>query len=367
MTLRPTSAVEVQEAVLGHSQILPRGGGSKSALSTPSQGQTVLEMSGLSGVLEYNPSEYVFVARGGTRLAEVEAMLSQNGQYLPFDPPFVQQGATLGGTVAAGLSGPMRHRYGGVRDFILGVQFVDGYGNLVRGGGKVVKNAAGFDLPKLMVGSCGQLGVLTELAFKVFPFPKTTATLRVAFPSLQAALEALYRLAGSPIELYALDIEPPSSLVLRLGGLAEALPGRLERLQSFLAAGGELLQGQAEADYWRSLNDLSTLGEGHLIRVALTARHIPALDKALGPAPRRYMSAGNLLYLVWNSALATLDALLEAQGLSGLVLNSPSPQRQIGINLGHVFGQRVTAALDPQRKFSQYPPDERDRLPGLTH
>lgn len=356
MTLRPTNAEEVQEAVRGHSRILPRGGGSKSTLSSPSQGQTVLETSGLSGVLEYNPSEYVFVARAGTRLAEVEAMLGQNGQYLPFDPPFVEQGATLAGTVAAGLGGPLRQRYGGVRDFILGVEFVDGNGSLVRGGGKVVKNAAGFDLPKLMVGSLGQLGILTELAFKVFPFPKSTTTLKADFPSLQGALEALYKLAGSPIELYALDIEPPFRLVLRLGGLAEALPARLERLQSFLGTGDELLQGQAETAYWRSLNNLCTLGEGHLVKVALTARHIPALDKALGPAPRRYMSAGNLLYLVWKDALATLDALLKAQSLPGLVLNGPSSQPRIGIDLGQAFGQRVAAALDPQGKFSQNSP-----------
>ncbi|GIW29031.1 MAG: 2-hydroxy-acid oxidase [Meiothermus sp.] len=353
--LYPTSPAEVQEAIRAHSRVRARGGGSKPALSTPTEDQTVLEMRGLSGVKEYDPGEYVLVARAGTPLAEVERLLAQHGQYLPFDPPLVEQGATLGGTVAAGLSGPMRQRYGGVRDFILGVQFVDGTGQLVRAGGKVVKNAAGFDLPKLMVGSLGRLGLLTELAFKVFPYPKATATLRVAFPKLEAALEALYRLAGSSIELYALDLEPPATLALRLGGLPEALPARLERLTAFMGRAGDLLQGEAEARYWRDLNRLE-LGAGYLVKVAPSARQIPALEQALGSVPRRYMSAGNLLYLAWNDELAQLDTLLRSQNLSGLVLRGHTARPQIGIDLEQVFGQRVAAALDPQGRFSPTPP-----------
>lgn len=354
MTLKPSSPAEVQEAVKTYPRVLPRGGGSKPALSSPRPGQTVLDMTRLSGVLEYDPGEYVFVARAGTRLAEVEALLAQHGQYLPFDPPFVAQGATLGGTVAAGLSGPLRQRYGGVRDFILGVQFVDGEGQLVRGGGKVVKNAAGFDLPKLMVGSLGRLGILTEVAFKVFPFPKATATLLVDFPGLSEALEALYRLAGSPVELYALDLEPPATLVLRLGGLPEALPARLKRLESFLGRTGQLLQEEAETQYWRSLNPLH-LGEGSLVKMALTVRHIPALEQALGQVPRRYLSAGHLLYLAWEEELEALHALLKTQGLSGLVLKGATHRPQIGIDLGQVLAHKATLALDPEGRFAQEP------------
>lgn len=350
-TLYPTSPAEVQEAVRTHARVLAKGGGSKPALCTLGPDQTVLEMRGLSGVIEYDPSEYVLVAKAGTRLAEVGHLLAQHGQYLPFDPPLVEQGATLGGTVAAGLAGPMRQRYGGVRDFILGVQFVDGQGNLVRGGGKVVKNAAGFDLPKLMVGSLGRLGLLTELAFKVFPYPKATATLRVGFSRLEEALEALYRLASSPIELYALDLEPPATLVLRLGGLPEALPPRLERLAAFVGRAGDLLQGEAEARYWRNLNRLD-LGEGYLVKVALTTRQIPDLEQALSSTPRRYMSAGHLLYLSWNDELPRLDALLKSLSLSGLVLRGPAPIPQIGIDLEHPLGHKVRSALDPQGRFA---------------
>ena len=152
-----------------------------------------MEAGGLSGVLEYEPGEYVFTALAGTPVAQVEAMLAEHGQYLPFDPLWPARGATLGGTVAANTAGPGRNRYGGVRDFLIGVRFIDGRGELVRGGGKVVKNAAGFDLPKLMVGSLGAFGLLVELSFKVFPQPEAFATLEIECGSLDAALQIVRR------------------------------------------------------------------------------------------------------------------------------------------------------------------------------
>lgn len=375
MILRPSTPQEVQEIVRTHNKLLPRGGGTKTRLSTPRAGQTALDLSGLSGVLEYDPGEYVFVAQAGTRLSEVAAMLAQNGQYLPFDPPFVEAGATLGGTVATGLSGPMRQRYGGVRDFILGVRFVDGEGNLVRGGGKVVKNAAGFDLPKLMAGSLGRLGVLVEVAFKVFPFPRATATLKVTFGSLERALEALYQLSTSVLEFYALDLETdPATLTLRIGGLPETLPARLDRLRQFLGNPPEhtlLLEGEAERGYWAFVNKLEVNSanadtrceHGSLVKVPIQPSKIPALEAALGPGMRRYLAAGNLLYLNWLDPIPRLDALLRSQGLSGLVLRgSAEPVHGdtlesplIGVDLSQTFGARVRAALDPSGRFSSYP------------
>src|SRR6185503_15751320 len=132
---------------------LPRGGGTKDALSSAGGETTRLDLGGCAGIVEYAPSEFTVTALAGTPIAEMVAALGERGQYLPFDPILVEAGATLGGTIAAGVSGSGRARYGGIRDFILGVRFLDGGGTLVRGGGKVVKNAAGFDLPKLMVGS----------------------------------------------------------------------------------------------------------------------------------------------------------------------------------------------------------------------
>src|SRR5207253_6842143 len=144
---------------------------------------------GLRGITEYDPSEFTFTAGAGTPVREIVAALAESGQYLPFDPMLVEAGATLGGTVAAGLSGPGRFRFGGVRDFILGVRFVDGAGRLLRMGGKVVKNAAGFDLPKFFCGSLGRFGLIVEATFKVFPRPASRLTLRLRAENAEVALQ----------------------------------------------------------------------------------------------------------------------------------------------------------------------------------
>ena len=167
----------------------------------------MLDLSRLSGVLEYEPGEFTFTALAGTPLASVDSLLAEHGQYLPFDPPLAERGATLGGTVAAGLSGPGRYRYGGVRDFILGVRFVDGAGALVRGGGKVVKNAAGFDLPKLMVGSLGQLGVLVELTLQSLPAAGGHAdACTPSSPAWRRRWRRCTALYTAPLDVDALDL-----------------------------------------------------------------------------------------------------------------------------------------------------------------
>ncbi|MCY4408890.1 MAG: FAD-binding protein, partial [Caldilineaceae bacterium] len=146
-----TNVAEIQDAVREARRVRVRGGGSKPALSLRDceDDAQLLNLTTLKGVVEYQPDEYTFTARAGTSVAEIGAMLAEEGQYLPFDPPLAERGATLGGTVAAGLSGAGRYRYGGIRDFLIGIRFVDGQGQEIRGGGTVVKNAAGFDFPKL--------------------------------------------------------------------------------------------------------------------------------------------------------------------------------------------------------------------------
>ena len=186
--MKPATIAELQDFTRSQSQpqgvarLAARGGEQAGPICR--DGSSLVETGGLSGLLEYEPQEFTFTALAGTPLAEIEQALSAHGQFLPFDPPLVQAGATLGGCVASGLSGPGRYRYGGLRDFLLGVRFVDWQGQLVSSGGKVVKNAAGFDLPKLMIGSLGQYGILAELSFKVFPRPEAYATLQIAYPSL---------------------------------------------------------------------------------------------------------------------------------------------------------------------------------------
>ena len=223
---RPKDADEVQGIVRESTKVLPRGAGTKGTLSSAADdGVTIVEMTGLDGVLEYDPGEYTITALAGTPVKDVSGQLAEHGQWLPFDPLLVERGATLGGTVASGLSGPGRFRYGGVRDFLIGVRFVDGEGRLVRGGGKVVKNAAGFDFPKLLVGSLGRLGIMVELTFKVFPGSEALSTLRFDYGGLDESVDALVRLSTSTLDLQALDLER-FRLAATFGRLAFGWTGR---------------------------------------------------------------------------------------------------------------------------------------------
>ena len=153
---RLDSVAELQDFVRGHARVHVMGAGSKTALHNTDAEAALAVLTGMRGIIEYQASEYTLTVRAGTPVATVATALAEQGQYLPFDP-LLPDSATIGGTVAANLSGSRRLRYGGVRDFILGASVVDGCGRAYRVGGKVVKNAAGFDLSKFLVGSLGQI------------------------------------------------------------------------------------------------------------------------------------------------------------------------------------------------------------------
>ena len=367
MNLQPDSIAAVLETVRALPALIVRGGGTKPALSTPIDDTAVLSTAALAGVLEYEPGEFTFTALAGTPVSAVQTELAAHGQYLPFDPPLAALGATLGGVVAAGTSGPGRLRFGGVRDFIIGVRFVDGQGDLVRGGGKVVKNAAGFDLPKLMVGSLGRLGVLVELTFKVFPRPAATTTLQLSYASLPAALDAMRILAAAPLDLDALDLLPaigddPVTLWVRLGGLTDALPPRVVRLRTLLAdrvpETAALLEWSdvGAADLWAAARDFAWVPAGwNLLKIPITAARISLLEEQLTGrnAVRRYSVAGNVAWLAWPDDPASLHDLLASLGLSAVVLWGPPGRALLGKRAGEPFARRVKQALDPANRFGE--------------
>lgn len=354
-----TTADEVQEAVRGvepGARLLPVAGATKPGLSSSDRDDVKqLDVSGMSGVLEYDSAELTFTALAGTPISEVTQMLAEHGQHLPFDPPLAAAGATLGGVVAAGASGAGAWRHGGVRDFVIGVRFVDGTGRLIAGGGKVVKNAAGFDLPKLMVGSAGRLGVIVQLSFKVFPRPLATTTLEFSCGGLDQALAAATTLARGPVELDALEIEPSGALLARIGGRPETLASRAGRLTRILGLPVTRHDADDELALWRDATELSWLPAGSaLVRVGLSIREIAALDAALNAATGtnvRYGIGGTVASIAWPGPLDDLDTILNRRGLPGMVLIGPPDRPFLGPGTGGAFGARIITALDPDSRF----------------
>lgn len=358
--MQPKTIAECQEMIRSQRNLMLRGGGSKPALSTAVAGGPILEMGGLNGIIEYDPGEYTFTALAGTAVAEIQEALAQNNQYLPFDPLLAAAGATLGGTVAANLSGSGRTRYGGVRDFILGIQFIDGHGRLIRSGGKVVKNAAGFDLPKFMVGSLGRYGALVEITFKVFPQPAAYQTLVLHYEDVEATLHALFSLASQPFEMDALDVVPQANgraqLHIRLGGLAEALPPRIERLRNYLTENTAVTDHEtlaADHELWQAVNRFEwAKAQSTWVKVPIALRQLPVLDTAVAKLGglRRYSAGGNVAWLALTDP-AELDTLLHNLKLVGLVLRGTPGRFYLGRRRGGTMAAKVKLALDPDGTF----------------
>lgn len=220
------------------------GGGSKHFYGRTPRGET-LSLSGHSGIVHYEPTELVLTARAGTPLDEIESALAENGQMLPFEPPRFGGNATLGGCIAAGLSGPRRAYYGATRDMVLGVRCVNGRGDMLRFGGEVMKNVAGYDLSRLQAGALGTLGVLLEASVKVLPTPPVdhTMVLDCAPEQMYERVEGWVR-GGLPVSGTAL-IE--GQLHVRLSGQPDAVENASRTI------GGERMDNAP--GFWRALRD----------------------------------------------------------------------------------------------------------------
>jgi glycolate oxidase FAD binding subunit len=355
MTLQPTTIEELQQAVLSGPKLRVRAGGTKPALSGPIGDSPALDLSRLSRIVDYTPEECTFTALPGTPIAIIAHLLAAERQYLPFDPPLTAAGATLGGTVAAGLNGACRYRYGGIRDFLIGARIVDGCGRLIRSGGKVVKNAAGFLLHHAMVGSCGRFGVLAELSLKVFPAAEARATIRIQTATFSQALDLLALLRRTQFELEAVDFAAPSTLWIRIGGFASALPQRVASLRSALGGPSDVLDDVEDERVWSEAREFAWMPrETTLVRVPLPLSRIPALDAVVagGGAARRYAVGGNVALLAWPGDVSVLDSALGVLGLTGQVLIGRPGRPFIGNTAPNEIAERVRRVLDPDGRFA---------------
>jgi glycolate oxidase FAD binding subunit len=332
------------------------GGGTRSGLGRPRHGAR-LSTAKLTGVVFHEPAEMTLRARAGTPLAEVEARLAQHGQMLPFEPLdpralFGTQGEpTVGGLVATALAGPRRFAAGAVRDNTLGVRLVNGRGEIITSGGRVMKNVTGLDLVKLTCGAQGTLGLVTEATFKLLPKPRATATVVIrrlddarAVAAMARALASPFGVSGAATIHAGMGREWPRTL-LRVEGFADSVAYRAERLIALLADFGakHALDGEDSQRLWRDIRDVAFLAEPReraIWRASLKPSEAPAALAALGPTARASLMdhGGGLL---WFSTDPTLQA---AQAARAALENFA----------GHVHLIRADAAL--RERAQVFPP-----------
>ena len=357
LTRSPEEICDVIRELPEGSHVLPCAGGTKPALSATTRDDVeLLDVSELRGIVEYDPAEFTLTALAATPVSEIAQTLAEHDQYLPFDPPLAGAGATIGGVIASGVSGAGALRHGGIRDFVIGVRLVDGTGRVVGGGGRVVKNAAGFDFPKLMVGSIGRLGVITQVSVKVFPRPQATTTAEFVLGDTASAIAAASTLARGRVNLDALDVLPDGSLLARLGGSPELLASRADRLVDSVDAPYRVHAGHGERELWREAAELDWVPPGDaVIRVGLSLSRALELDGALAAfegVQVRYAIACTTGWIVCPiDRLDALDAVLTSLRMPGVVLRGTVDRPLLGPPTGGAFGARVAAAIDPRSCF----------------
>ena len=252
--LEARDAADLAEIVAGAAadgrKLELRGGGTKARFGAPHEAEAV-SLAGMAGVVDYDPAELVLTVRPGTLLSDVQALVAAEGQMLAFEP-WGEPGATVGGTVAAGVAGSRRVTAGSARDHLLGFKAVSGRGETYVAGAKVVKNVTGYDLPKLMAGSWGRIGAMTELTLKVLPRPRDVVTLAAEGLSARAAHAAMACALGSNAEVSAAACLRDGKVLLRVAGFAPSVAARCAALPGILAEHCRLerLPEEAAAQLW---------------------------------------------------------------------------------------------------------------------
>ena len=263
----------------------------------PGEGQGArIDMRGLTGITLYEPAALTLVVRAGTPLAEVQAVLAAENQMLGFEPD-PRAGSTIGGVAASNASGPRRVSGGACRDAMLGVRLVTGDGQIVKNGGRVMKNVTGYDLVKLLAGSRGTLGAITEIAFRTTPVPPVRAVLRLEGLDDSAAIAAMTLALGGPYDVTGAGRLPDGKVILRLEGLPGSVALRAKALSAALTGFGVVEVAEDSPDF-NKLRDFPQAVSGHLWRIVLRPSQAPAL---LAQLPGRHA-------IDWGGALIWAEA-----------------------------------------------------------
>jgi glycolate oxidase FAD binding subunit len=355
------------------------GGGSKRRVGRAMQTAATLDVSALTGVTLYEPAEMVIAARAGTPVADLVATLDAKGQMLPFEPMdwralmgTPDAVPTLGGLVAGNVSGPRRVAVGACRDHLIGVRFVNGRGEAIKSGGRVMKNVTGYDLVKLLAGSWGTLGVLTEVTFKVLPKPETEATLVFSGLPFRRAVELMSAALGSPFEVSGAAFVPAihtgdvEQTCLRIENFAASVAYRTERLSDLLSGfGTPWIAGVEDSRrLWADIRDVKSLADDpdlSVIRISVApSKAADILDVAIGAGARAGIGdwGGGLMWLgcaVAQTATvlqAVQTALARTGGHATLVRAGDAPRRDLSVFQPEAaplaaMTRKVKAALDP--------------------
>jgi len=334
---------QVAAALADRRRLRIRGGDSRAFYGRPVSGE-VLDLSGHSGILDYEPSELVITARAGTSLAELEAVLAARGQMLAFEPPAFSAASTIGGAIACAMSGPRRPYAGAARDFVLGVRCINGQAQVLGFGGRVMKNVAGYDVSRLMCGALGTLGVLLDVSLKVLP--RAPCELTLAQPCSEAqAIERCNRWAGTSLPISASSFAA-GILRVRLSGSDAAVD------QAAAALGGERI---ADGDgWWRQLRDqtLPWFAEpGRLWRLSLPPA-APALEL---PGEQFIEWGGALRWLRWDGDAAQLRTRVAALGGHATLYRGARADEEVFHPLPPAlleWHRSIRNAFDPQRLFN---------------
>jgi glycolate oxidase FAD binding subunit len=351
--MRPLTEAELADAVAGAvSPLVIRGGGTRRFGVVEGR---VLDTAGLSGVVLYEPAALTLVVRAGTAVAEVERVLAGERQRLGFDVPDLRRllrrvgESTIGGVVAANASGPRRVQVGACRDALLGVRFVTGRGEVVKNGGRVMKNVTGYDLVKLMAGSHGALGVLSEVSLKVQALPEAEATLVVEGLADVAGLAVLRAALGSPFDVSGVARVAGQSLI-RVEGMAGSVAYRVGQLRAVLAGDVRVVDGDVSAALWRGVRDVEALAgrAGEVWRLTLVPSSAAGVVARLG-GEAVYDWGGGLVWLLLPEGRAeAVRAAVAGQGVAVLVHGewaAPFAMAEAGVA---ALTAGLKAAFDPR-------------------
>ena len=351
------SAAAIHSAAASGKRLSLRGGGSKSFYGRPeSGGALVLDLRANDGIVDYEPTELVVTVRGGTPLSLLESTLSECGQMLAFEPPSFGDAATVGGMVACGLSGPRRAAAGALRDFVLGMTIMDGRGELLRFGGRVMKNVAGYDVSRLMAGSMGTLGIILDVSLKTLPVPAAEETLRFEMPEAKA-VEMLNRWGGQPLPISA-SSWCDGEVHLRLSGAKAAVASACTKL------GGERIPAGEALAHWTTLREQRhgffagiPLAERSLWRISLpSTTSVNALDRIAG---EQLVEWGGALRWVASGADARTVREVAASAGGHATLFRATPDRRAADGVFQPLSpamlaihRRLKSTFDPQGLFN---------------